>query len=159
MRRDKTRERRDFQTNWSFLDEAQTRAEGANTIKGGLQKPLIQTRRQFLAGISLAGTAGLLGARPTPAAQPSLETTTVRIAGVPGICSAPQYVAEELLRADGFTDVRYVHLAPGHNTPEGIASGEVDFGLNFASVLVAGLDRGIDLTVLGACMSAASNCL
>jgi NitT/TauT family transport system substrate-binding protein len=109
----------------------------------------IHTRRRFLAGLSLAGTAGLLGARPTPAAQTSLETTTVRIAKVDGICIAPQYVAEELLRAEGFTDVRYVRLAPGHNTPEGIASGEVDFGSNFASVLVAGLDRGIDLTVLG----------
>ena len=26
----------------------------------------------------------------------------------PAICVAPQYVAEELLRAEGFTDVRYV---------------------------------------------------
>jgi len=111
--------------------------------------PLTHTRRRFLTGISLAGTAGLLGARPTPAAQPSLETTTVRIANIAGICIAPQYVAEELLRAEGFTDVRYVRLAPGLNTPEGIASGEVDFGSNFASVLVSGLDRGIDLTVLG----------
>jgi NitT/TauT family transport system substrate-binding protein len=110
--------------------------------------PLIQTRRQFLAGISLAGTAGLLGARPTPAAQPGLETTTVRIANVPGICIAPQYVAEELLRAEGFTDVRYVRLAPGRNSPEGIAGGEVDFGINFASVLVAGFDRGVELTIL-----------
>ncbi len=108
-----------------------------------------QSRRRFLTGVSLAGAAGLLGARPTRAAQPGLETTSVRIASVDGICIAPQYVAEELLRAEGFTDVRYVRLAPGHNTPEGIASGEVDFGSNFSSVLVAGLDRGIELTVLG----------
>jgi NitT/TauT family transport system substrate-binding protein len=111
--------------------------------------PMKQSRRRFLTGVSLAGAAGLLGARPTRAAQPGLETTSVRIASVDGICIAPQYVAEELLRAEGFTDVRYVRLAPGHNTPEGIASGEVDFGSNFASVLVAGLDRGIELTVLG----------
>jgi NitT/TauT family transport system substrate-binding protein len=110
--------------------------------------PITQTRRRFLKTISLAGTAGVLGARPALAAQGALETTTVRIARVDGICIAPQYVAEELLRAEGFTDVRYVRLAPGLNTPEGIASGDVDFGSNFASVLVAGLDRGIDLTVL-----------
>jgi NitT/TauT family transport system substrate-binding protein len=110
---------------------------------------LIQTRRQFLTGLSLAGAAGLLRAPSAPAAEGGLEITTVRIARVDGICIAPQYVAEELLRAEGFTDVRYVPLAPGLNTPEGIASGEVDFGSNFASVLVAGLDRGIDLTVLG----------
>ena len=111
--------------------------------------PMKQSRRRFFTGVSLAGAAGLLGAWPTRAAQPGLETTSVRIASVDGICIAPQYVAEELLRAEGFTDVRYVRLAPGHNTPEGIASGEVDFGSNFASVLVAGLDRGIELTVLG----------
>jgi len=107
------------------------------------------TRRQFLSTVSLAGAAGLLRAPPALGTGTSLETTTVRIANVPGICIAPQYVAEELLRAEGFTDVRYVRLAPGDNTPEGIASGEVDFGSNFASVLVAGLDRGIELTVLG----------
>src|SRR6516162_8022866 len=111
--------------------------------------PVTKTRRQFLTGLSLAGAAGLLRAPSAPAAEGGLEITTVRIARVDGICIAPQYVAEELLRAEAFTDVRYVSLAPGHNTPEGIASGEVDFGTNFASVLVAGLDRGVDLTVLG----------
>ena len=111
--------------------------------------PIMQTRRRVLTTLSLAGAAGLLGARQALAAGTDLETTTVRIANLQGICIAPQYVAEELLRAEGFTDVRYVRLAPGHNTPEGIASGEVDFGTNFASVLVAGLDRGVDLTVLG----------
>ena len=37
-----------------------------------------------------------------------LETTAVRLIKIPGICIAPQYVAEELLRAEGFTEVRYV---------------------------------------------------
>jgi NitT/TauT family transport system substrate-binding protein len=97
----------------------------------------------------MAGAAGLLGARPALAAEGGLETTTVRFPNLPGICIAPQYVAEELLRAEGFTDVRYVPLPPGSNSPEGIARGEVDFGLNFASVLVAGFDRGVELTLLG----------
>jgi NitT/TauT family transport system substrate-binding protein len=111
--------------------------------------PLTHTRRRFLAGLSLTGVPGLLRVPSALAAPPGLETTTVRIASVPGICIAPQYVAEELLRAEGFTDVHYVRLPPGHNAPEGIASGAVDFGANFASVLVDGLDRGIGLTVLG----------
>jgi NitT/TauT family transport system substrate-binding protein len=110
---------------------------------------MTQTRRRFLTTASLAGAAGLLGARPGLAGEGGLETTTVRIANVPGICLAPQYVAEELLRTEGFSDVRYVRLAAGSNSPEGIARGEVDFGLNFASVLVAGFDRGVELTVLG----------
>jgi NitT/TauT family transport system substrate-binding protein len=110
---------------------------------------ITKTRRRFLTALSLAGTAGLVRPRRIFAAENTLETTTVRIADLPGICIAPQYVAEEILRTEGFTDVRYVRLAPGSNTPEGIASGEVDFGINFASVLVTGLDHGVEMTVLG----------
>src|SRR6516162_10525486 len=108
-----------------------------------------QSRRRFLTALSLAGAAGLVQPRRIFAAEDGLETKTVRIAHLPGICIAPQYVAEELLRAEGFTDVRYVRLAPGSNTPDGIARGEVDFGHNFASVLVSALDQGVELTVLG----------
>src|SRR6516165_5238334 len=111
--------------------------------------PMMQTRRRVLTTLSLAGAAGLLGARQALAAAAGLETTSVRIAHLPGLCIAPQYVAEELLRAEGFTDVRYVRLAPGSNSPDGIARGEVDFGLNFASVLVSALDQGVEMTVLG----------
>jgi NitT/TauT family transport system substrate-binding protein len=111
--------------------------------------PTMQTRRRFLTTLSLVGAAGLGGPQRAFAAESGLETTTVRIAHLPGLCIAPQYVAEKLLRAEGFTDVRYVRLAPGSNSPEGIARGEVDFGLNFASVLVSALDHGVELTVLG----------
>jgi NitT/TauT family transport system substrate-binding protein len=111
--------------------------------------PMMHSRRRFLTALSAVSAAGLARAPRALAVQRPLETTTVRLPNLPGLCIAPQYVAEELLRAEGFTDVRYVHLAPGSNTPEGIASGEVDFGLNYASVLVAGLDRGVELTVLG----------
>jgi NitT/TauT family transport system substrate-binding protein len=36
----------------------------------------------------------------------------VRITKNQGICYAPQYVAEELLRAEGFTDIRFVDVPP-----------------------------------------------
>ena len=36
------------------------------------------------------------------------ETTTIRLRRDPAICVAPWYIAEELLRAEGFTDIRYV---------------------------------------------------
>src|SRR5215813_13955614 len=110
---------------------------------------LIQTRRHFLKTLSLAGAAGLVAPQRAFAVEGVLETTTVRIANVAGICIAPQYVAEELLRDEGFTDVRYVRLVAGSNSTDGIARGEVDFGLNFASVLVSALDHGVDMTVLG----------
>ena len=69
---------------------------------------IIQSRRRFLAGLSAAGAASLVGVRASLAAEPPLETTSVRLAKIRGICIAPQYVAEELLHPEGFTDVSYV---------------------------------------------------
>jgi hypothetical protein len=48
--------------------------------------PTMQTRRQFLVTASMAGGAILLGAPPAPAAEGTLETTTVRLPRYPGIC-------------------------------------------------------------------------
>jgi NitT/TauT family transport system substrate-binding protein len=108
---------------------------------------MTQTRRRFLASLSSAGAAGILRVPRSLAAEGALETTTVRLPKISSICVAPQYVADELLRAEGFTDIRYVPTAI--NAPEGIARGEIDFGSNFAPVLIVGLDRGIPITALG----------
>jgi NitT/TauT family transport system substrate-binding protein len=54
---------------------------------------IIQTRRQFLTAVSLAGAAGLVRAPPALAAEGQLETTTVRLVRDPGLCLAPQYAA------------------------------------------------------------------
>ena len=75
---------------------------------------IIQNRRDFLASLSVAGAAGVAW-RPD-ARSPTRgrrKTTTIRLAKIPGICIAPQYVAEDLLRAEGFTDVRYVPTQAG----------------------------------------------
>jgi len=66
-----------------------------------------QTRRGFLGGITAAGAAGLIRAPRAEAADGPLETTTVRIQK-PGLCVSSLYIAEELLRAEGFTDIRYI---------------------------------------------------
>ena len=108
---------------------------------------IMPTRRRFLTTLSLAGAAGLVHPPRGLAEEGALETTTVRLPKVSSICVAPQYVADELLRAEGFIDIRYV--ATGTNAPEAIARGEIDFGSNFAPVLVTGLDRGFPITALG----------
>jgi len=108
---------------------------------------IMPTRRYFLTTLSLAGAAGLVHPPRGLAEEGALETTTVRLPKISSICVAPQYVADELLRAEGFTDIRYV--ATGTNAPEAIARGEIDFGSNFAPVLVTGLDRGFPITALG----------
>jgi NitT/TauT family transport system substrate-binding protein len=69
-------------------------------------------RRQFVTTLSLTGAAGLLGAPRMLAAEPALETTSVRIIKNQGICYAPEYVAEEFLRDEGFTDIRFVETPP-----------------------------------------------
>ena len=106
-----------------------------------------QTRRRFLTTLSLAGAAGLVRAPPLQAAEGPPEVTSVRIVKIPGDCLAPQYIAEELLRGEGFTDIRYVEK-PGNAVPESIARGEADFGFDFAPDSVAMIDRGVAITVL-----------
>ena len=88
--------------------------------------PTMQTRRRFLTALSLAGAAGLLVRAAGGRCGGAAETTTVRLAKDPGICIAPQYVAEELLRAEGFTDIRYVRGAAVRRRGD-VGRGELDF--------------------------------
>jgi hypothetical protein len=80
---------------------------------GDVDMQIIQSRRHFLAGLSAVGAANLIGVQQSLPAEPPPETTSVRFAKIRGICIAPQYVAEELLHAEGFTEVRYVMTEPG----------------------------------------------
>ena len=67
------------------------------------------SRREFLRGPTLAGTAVILGLKSeSAAAEPPPETTRIRIHDAPITCFAPAYIAEELLKAEGFTDVQYI---------------------------------------------------
>jgi NitT/TauT family transport system substrate-binding protein len=112
---------------------------------------ITQTRRQFLTRLSLTSAVGLLGARPALAAEAALETTSVRITKNPGICYAPEYVAEELLRDEGFTDIRYVDT-PSAEIGTAIAQGKVDFGMTYALQFVRDIDAGASVTVIGGVM-------
>jgi hypothetical protein len=68
------------------------------------------TRREVLRGLGAGGGAGLLALRPRSAdAEPPPETTRIRLAATSTLCFAPQFVAEELLRAEGFGEVQYVN--------------------------------------------------
>ena len=108
---------------------------------------MVQSRRRFLASASLAAGAGVLWPRISLADYGPPETTTIRLSKIPGICIAPQYIAEELLRAEGFTDVRYVPISSAIQH-ESILTGQVDFSLHFAAPLVIPIDAGAPITVL-----------
>jgi hypothetical protein len=93
--------------------------------------PLIQTRRRLLTAMALAIAGGLLRGPRALAADGVLETTTVRLVNDGSICIAPEYAAEDLLRAEGFTDIRYLPV-PQNAFEETMARGEVDFSTDYA---------------------------
>jgi NitT/TauT family transport system substrate-binding protein len=106
------------------------------------------TRRHVLGGLTVAGTAGLLGLQPRPVvAEPPPETTRLRVLQATALCEAPVQVAEELLRGEGFSDVQHV-WAPGTAGYEKIASGEIDLGLMSTSPVVRRIEAGDPLVLL-----------
>ncbi len=64
------------------------------------------SRRRFLGGLTLTGTAGLLACQPG-GWQRSRRPRRIRLVQMLSMCQAPQYMAEELLRGERFTDVDY----------------------------------------------------
>jgi NitT/TauT family transport system substrate-binding protein len=106
------------------------------------------TRRRFLGGLTVTGAAGLLSLYPrASAAEPPPETTTLKIFNGPAACLAPQLVAEDLLRAEGFTDLHYVSPPPGPFSKP-LAAGEIDLSMLDAPANVLSLDRGEPLVIL-----------
>jgi NitT/TauT family transport system substrate-binding protein len=85
------------------------------------------------------------------AADPPPETTTLRLGKVPSLCLAPQYVAEEFLRAEGFTKIEYVGSGQdfaGVQGAKAMAAGRADISMNFAAPLVVSLDAGDAIVVV-----------
>src|SRR5262252_6571112 len=110
-----------------------------------------QSRRYFLTTAAGVAAAGLVGTPRALAADAAPETTTVTLAKTPGLCAAPQFIAEELLRAEGFTEIRYVEtIAP--DVPSAVAAGKVDFSMAYTSQFVAAIDAGEPVTLLGGIM-------
>jgi NitT/TauT family transport system substrate-binding protein len=105
-------------------------------------------RRQFLKHASTLGAAALLGGQhPLEAAEPPLETTKIRFVHTPSICGAPQYLAEEFLRLDGFTDVQYLPLGT-RNGPYALADGRADVTMWSIPEFIPLLDAGKPVVLL-----------
>lgn len=105
------------------------------------------TRRRFLAGAGVLGAGSLLGLGPANAAEPPPEVNRIRLASQRALCVAPQYVAEALLRAEGFTDIGYPRDWTRSAT-QNAATGDADFALGFSGQIVTRLDAGDPLVVL-----------
>jgi NitT/TauT family transport system substrate-binding protein len=107
------------------------------------------SRRRFLGGVTLAGMAGLFGLRPRlVAAEPPPETTRLRLMRKPSICEAAEYVAEELLQGEGFTEVHYVKAENFVDSQKALAAGAVDLTMFFSPPFLLYLEAGDPLVML-----------
>ena len=107
------------------------------------------SRREFLTNLSLAGGAALIGLQSDSlAAEPPPETERIRLVSIPGVCVAPQYLSEELLRVEGFTDVQYVKLKLDE-LYKAFASGAVDISMAYAPPFIIQIDAGEPIVLLG----------
>jgi NitT/TauT family transport system substrate-binding protein len=105
-------------------------------------------RRAFVHGGLAAASLGGLGARPG-SAEPPPETPSLRLYKSPGICLAPQYIAEETLRAEGFTDVQYVgQPAWASRLPERLGAGDLDMTQWYVGPFIAEIDKGADIAIV-----------
>ena len=108
-------------------------------------------RRKFLAASSAAGAASLLAIPLRASAEPPPEITKLTLLENPITCLAPQYVAEQLLYAEGFTNVRFLKWPTETKnwSPEVLLSGEVEINLLFIPSGMVHIDAGAPVVVLG----------
>src|SRR5690242_13813798 len=109
--------------------------------------PTTGTRRRLLIMAALAGGASLPPRRPAWAAEPARETNTVRLGKMSVICFAPQYVCESLLRAEGFTDIRYIDTTIATQEEE-LGSDKLDFHSNLPLSHVIAIDDELPIKVV-----------
>jgi NitT/TauT family transport system substrate-binding protein len=110
----------------------------------------ILSRRRFLHEAGALSACSLFGLDAGAATDPPPETRKIRLIGGQGFgpCLAPQYLAEELLRLEGFTDIEYDKPAGGATDPTLLTANQVDITAEGAPVLVQAIDRGQEVVVL-----------
>jgi NitT/TauT family transport system substrate-binding protein len=106
-----------------------------------------QNRRRMLATLSSAAVAALIGRDRVSAQEGPPEVTTIRLAKIPGICIAPQYVAEGLLKSEGFSDVQYVEL-PLDVIHRSVGTDKIDMSMGFIANHIVELDLETPTTLL-----------
>ena len=106
------------------------------------------TRRAFLKTTGAAGAIAF-GAGPVRpvAAQDEPETTKLTLANTTSLCAAPQYIAEELLRGEGFDGVRHLRLPGGPEVYQVLSTGKADIAMAFTAPFLLQVDAG-DPTVM-----------
>ena len=110
------------------------------------------SRRAFVNGMALVSSVSSMGyAQKLFAAEPPPETKRIRLGRAPSACLAPQYIAQALLRTEGFDQIEYVGTGLGSAGLPGaraMGRGEIDVSMNFAAPLVAALDESVPIMIL-----------
>ena len=109
--------------------------------------------------LHVAAAAGAVAALPILAAgEPPPETKRIRLMRYPIdiACVSPMWIAEEMLRAEGFDEVSYVPMtweriktADSNLLETMIGAGEADLSISDLFAILPALDAGKQLTVLG----------
>src|SRR5262249_40701789 len=81
-------------------------------------------------------------------AEPPPETTKLRLIKTANMCWAPQYVAEEFLKAEGFTEVTYVEMRVGVPVSNLLTAGDADISMNFVGPNLIRVDQGAPVVFL-----------
>ena len=105
-------------------------------------------RRCFLTTLSSAGATRLIGSETASAQEAPPEVTTIRLTKLPGICIAPQYVAEGLLKIEGFSDVRYIEI-PLDLNHRAVGTDKIDISIGFIANYIVELDLDTPIILLG----------
>jgi NitT/TauT family transport system substrate-binding protein len=106
-------------------------------------------RREFLKSALAAGSGALITPFATRAEAEPAETTKIRLFKFPGLCLAPQYIAEDLLRAEGFTDVQYLGFPEGAvGVFDRVASSDVDITQWYGVPFIEEIDKGRPIVIL-----------
>jgi NitT/TauT family transport system substrate-binding protein len=104
------------------------------------------SRRAFLKNFGFAGA--MLGLQAEVLfAQPAPEIRRIRATDEPYACLAAQFLAEEFLRLEGFTEIQYVK--PGQTVHSKLlASGEIDLVLDLPGTALRRVEAGDPITIL-----------
>ena len=106
------------------------------------------SRRRFLIQASALGAAALAGLPRQASAESPPEVKKIHLMNTPAICLAPQFLAEELLRLEGFSAVEYVNLPSAATLLGSLAAGRADILMADAPSLMPPLDAGQSIVVL-----------
>jgi NitT/TauT family transport system substrate-binding protein len=110
---------------------------------------LEHTARLSLSAVGMLVLAGCQSVPPRPASlRADVESPRLRVVQTPSMCQSPKYVAQDLLRSEGFTELEYVKKPGSKWNGLAVASGEADITMHFAGPLILQIEAGDPVVIL-----------